>query len=105
MDIDNKLNNYLKITGIVNKVFRPNNTLKKTRIKLYSKIRDYKRNWIQHVNRMPSNWLPRLVKTTAQQAEEPRKAIEEFLGPKTRPETGTGQQVAQLHDDDDDDDA
>jgi hypothetical protein len=31
MDIDNKLNNYLKITGIINIVFRK----KKTRIKLY----------------------------------------------------------------------
>jgi hypothetical protein len=32
MDIDNKLNNYLKITGIINNVFRPKNALKKTRI-------------------------------------------------------------------------
>jgi hypothetical protein len=31
MGNDNKLNNYLKITGIINNVFRP----KKTRIKLY----------------------------------------------------------------------
>jgi hypothetical protein len=31
MDIYNKLNKYLKITGIINNVFRP----KKTRIKLY----------------------------------------------------------------------
>jgi hypothetical protein len=35
MDID-KLNNYLKITGIINNVFRPKKTLKKTRIKLYN---------------------------------------------------------------------
>ena len=34
MDIDNKLNNYLKITGIINNRFRPQKTLKKTRIKL-----------------------------------------------------------------------
>jgi hypothetical protein len=34
MDIDNKLNNDLKITGIVNNVFRP----KKTRIKLYNTL-------------------------------------------------------------------
>jgi hypothetical protein len=26
------------------------------------KIQDYKRNWIQHVNRMPRNILPRLIK-------------------------------------------
>jgi hypothetical protein len=28
MDIDNKLNNYLTITGIINNVFRPNKTPK-----------------------------------------------------------------------------
>jgi Zn-dependent M32 family carboxypeptidase len=26
------------------------------------KIQDYKRRWIQHVNRMPRNRLPRLIK-------------------------------------------
>ena len=38
LDIDNKLHNYLKITGILNNVFRPppqKKPLKKTRIKLY----------------------------------------------------------------------
>ena len=35
--IDNKLNNCLKITGILNNVFRPK-TLKKTRIKLYNTL-------------------------------------------------------------------
>jgi hypothetical protein len=34
LDIDNKLQNYLKITGIINNVFRPQKTLKKTRVKL-----------------------------------------------------------------------
>ena len=37
-DIDNKLYNYLKITGIINNVFRPQKTLKKTRIKLYNTL-------------------------------------------------------------------
>ena len=32
LDIDNKLHNYLKFTGILNNVFRPQKTLKKTRI-------------------------------------------------------------------------
>ena len=36
LDIDNKLHNYLKITGIINNVFRPQKTVKKTRIKLYT---------------------------------------------------------------------
>ena len=39
MDIDNKLHNYLKITGIINNVFRPQkNPLKKTTIKLYNTL-------------------------------------------------------------------
>ena len=35
-DIDIKLNNFLKITGILNNVFRPQKHLKKTRIKLHN---------------------------------------------------------------------
>ena len=122
LDIDNKLHNYLKITGILNNDFRPQKTLKKIRIKLYNtlalpvllygsetwnikardarritaaemkymrrtagyiwtdyqtnaqiakelkitpildKLLEYKRNWIQHVNRMPCNRLPRVMK-------------------------------------------
>ena len=39
LDNDNKLHNYLKITGILNNVFRPQKkTLKKTRIKLYNTL-------------------------------------------------------------------
>jgi len=38
MDIDNKLNNFLKITGILNNMFRLQKTLKKTRIKLCSTL-------------------------------------------------------------------
>jgi hypothetical protein len=34
MVIENKLNNYLKITGIINYVFKPHKTLIKTRIQL-----------------------------------------------------------------------
>jgi hypothetical protein len=38
VDIDNKLNNYLKITGIVNNMLRPQKTLNKTRLKLYNTL-------------------------------------------------------------------
>ena len=38
MDIDNKLNNFLKITGILNNAFRPQKTLTKTGIKLYNTL-------------------------------------------------------------------
>jgi hypothetical protein len=33
-------------------------------------IWDYRRNWIQHVNRMPHNRLPRIIKRTTQQMAE-----------------------------------
>jgi len=36
LDIENKLNNFLKITDILNNVFRPQKTIKKRRIKLYN---------------------------------------------------------------------
>ena len=36
VDTDKNLNNYLKITGILNNMFRPQKTLKTWRIKLYS---------------------------------------------------------------------
>ena len=38
LDIDNKLRKYLIITGILNNVFRPQKTFKKTRIKLYNTL-------------------------------------------------------------------
>jgi hypothetical protein len=51
LDIEKKLNNYLKITGILNNVFRPQKALKKTRIKLYNALAGtpsvviWQRNW------------------------------------------------------------
>jgi len=38
LDTDNKLNNFLKMTGILNNVFRPQKTLKKTRVKLHNTL-------------------------------------------------------------------
>jgi len=38
LNIDNKLNNVLKITDILNNVFRPQKTVKQTRIKLYNTV-------------------------------------------------------------------
>jgi hypothetical protein len=38
MDTDNKLNNCLKIRGIINNVFRTQKTIKQTRIKLYNTL-------------------------------------------------------------------
>jgi hypothetical protein len=36
--IDYKLHKYLKISGVLNNVFRPQETLKKKRIKLYNTL-------------------------------------------------------------------
>jgi len=36
------------------------------------KMQEYRRNWLQHVNRMPCYRLTRIVKTTDQKAEETR---------------------------------
>ena len=38
LDIDYKLNNFLKITGILNNVLRPQKNLKKTRIELHNTL-------------------------------------------------------------------
>ena len=38
LEIDNKLHIYLKITGVLNNVFRSQKALKKTRIKLYNTL-------------------------------------------------------------------
>jgi hypothetical protein len=43
---------------------------------LFDKIQDYKIKWIQHVNRMPRNKLPRLIKkTTPHKPKEPLKRL------------------------------
>jgi hypothetical protein len=36
--IDSKISKFLKITGIINDIFKPNNVRKNTRIKLYSTL-------------------------------------------------------------------
>jgi hypothetical protein len=36
---------------------------------ILDKLLEYKRNWIQHVNRMPRNRLPRIKNTTPRLAE------------------------------------
>jgi len=36
---------------------------------ILDKLLEYKKNWIQHVNRMPRNRLPRVMNTIPQLAE------------------------------------
>jgi hypothetical protein len=61
MDIDNKIN-----------ILKP---------PVLDKIQDYKRKWIQNINRMPLNRLPSFIKKiTLQKQKEPRKTTEETSG-------------------------
>jgi hypothetical protein len=58
------------------------------------RIQEYKRNCLQHTNRMPLNNLPRIIRTRDQPVEETRGEHErDFL----TCETGVDQQVANLH--------
>jgi hypothetical protein len=36
------------------------------------KVKEYRRNWLQHINRMPRNRLPRTIKSTDQKADGTR---------------------------------
>ena len=56
------------------------------------KIQEYNRNWLQHVNRMAHDRLPRILKKLqTNKQKKPGETIKETC------ETGMGQQVAQLH--------
>jgi hypothetical protein len=59
---------------------------------LLDKLLECKRNWIQHLNRMPPNRLTRVMKHYSPTGRRNQGR------PLKRRETGTGQQVAQLHD-------
>jgi hypothetical protein len=49
--------------------------------RVLDRIQNYKRKWIQHVNRMPRNRLPRLIKELhPERRKEPRKTTEETSG-------------------------
>jgi hypothetical protein len=59
---------------------------------ILDKLLEYNRNWLQHVNRMSCNRLPRVMKHYSPTGRRNHGR------PLKRRETGTGQQVAQLHD-------
>ena len=61
---------------------------------ILDKLLEYKRSWIQYVNRMPRNGLPRVMKYAPQLAEGIMVDLWRDVWIR---ETGTGQQVAQLH--------
>ena len=165
MDIDKKLNNFLKITGVLNNVFRSQKPLKKTRIKLYNtlallvllygsetwtikasdarritaaemkymrrtagytwtdyktnaqitkelkitpnldKLMEYKRNWIQQVNRMPQNGLLRVMKHYSPTGRRNHgRPLKRLLDTCDQNRSTSGPTPCQIYDDDDDDD-
>ena len=61
---------------------------------ILDKLLEYKRSWIERVNRMPRNRLPRVMKYYSPTGR--RNHVDLWRDFWIR-ETGTGQQVAQLH--------
>jgi hypothetical protein len=43
--------------------------------RVLDKIQDYRRNWIQHVNRMAPNRLPKIIKKTTNQKSRRNQGI------------------------------
>jgi len=162
LDIGNKRNNFLKITGILNDLFRPQKTLNKTRIKLYNtlalpfllygsetwtvkasaarritaaemkymrrtagytwadyktnaqiakelkitqvlyKLLEYRRSWIQHVNRMSRSRLPRAMKHYSPTGRRNRgRPLKRLLDTWDRNGSTSGLTPWQTYDDDD----
>jgi len=62
---------------------------------ILDKLLEHKRSWIQHINRKPLNRLPRVMKHYCPTGRRNRGRPLKRLWIR---ETGTGQQVAQLHD-------
>ena len=62
---------------------------------ILDKLLEYKRSWIQHVNRTPRNILPRVMKHYCPTGRRNHGRLLKRLWIR---ETGTDQQVAQLHD-------
>ena len=65
-------------------------------IPILDKLLEYNGKWIQHVNRMPRNRLPRVMKYYSQTGRRNHDRIDLWRDFWLH-ETGTGQQVAQLH--------
>ena len=87
---------YVKMAGYTWTTKQPHKLQKELKITpILDKIQEYKRNWTQHVNRMPRNRLPRVLKHYSSTGI--KESWQTFEETKTR-EAGTGQQVAQIHD-------
>jgi len=72
---------------------------------ILDKLLEYKRNWIQHVNRMPCNRLPRVLKHYSPPGRRNHdKPLKRLLESWDRNESTSGPTPWQIYDDDDDDD-
>jgi len=72
---------------------------------IWNKLLEYKRNWIQHVNRMPRNRLPRVVKRYSPAGRRNHgRPLKRLLDTWDRNGSTSGPTPCQIHDDNDDDD-
>jgi len=60
------------------------------------KIQEYSRNWLQRINRMPRDITGNIKTLQTNRQKRPGESIRDFW----ICETGTGRQVAKLHDED-----
>ena len=73
---------------------------------LYPKLLEYKRSWIQHVNRMPRNRLPRVMKYYFPSGRRNRgRPLKRLLDTWDRNGSTSGPTAWKIYDDDDDDDS
>jgi hypothetical protein len=71
---------------------------------ILDKLLEYKRNWIQHVNRMPRNRLPRVMKHYSPTGRRNYgRLLKRFLDTWDRNGSRSGPTPWQLYDDNDDD--
>jgi len=72
---------------------------------ILDKLLEYKRNWIQHANRMPCNRLPRAMKHYSPTGRRNHgRALKRLLDTWDRNRSTSGPTPWQIYDDDDDDD-
>ena len=72
---------------------------------ILDKLLEYKRNWIKHVNRMPRNRLPRVMKRYSPTGRRNHgRPLKRLLDTSDRNGSTSGPTPWQIYDDDDDDD-
>ena len=72
---------------------------------ILDKLLEYKRNWIQHVNRMPRNRLPKVMKHYSPTGKKSHgRPLKRLLDTWDRNGSTSGPTPWQIYDDDDDDD-